>query len=193
MANENDISLAPRANPEWTPDWAPWAVLGTLVSVGILGGLGILPLGFLRPHVSSTPPAVADAEATGPLRTTVAALAAPSSSAKSDELKITAAHLVVSHRDSRLGIHQKITRTREEAKKRAYEALARARKGEPFEKLVEEYSDEPDAAKRKGVIGTFQRRHAIPGFGEAAFKLAPGEISGVVETGFGFHVILRTK
>lgn len=113
--------------------------------------------------------------------------------ARPDELKITVAHLVVTHKDTPLGQHHKVTRTREEARLRAEEALARARKGEEFGALVAEYSDEPGAKERKGRFANFTQRHAEKNFGDAAFALAPGGISDVVTTAFGFHVIVREK
>jgi parvulin-like peptidyl-prolyl isomerase len=101
--------------------------------------------------------------------------------------------LVVSHKDSPLGKHHKIARTKEEAKRRAEAALARAKRGEDFAKLVAEFSDEPGAAERQGKFGRFRYKDAIKPFADAAFALKAGELSGVVETGFGYHVIRRTE
>ena len=61
------------------------------------------------------------------------------------------------------------------------------------EDLVARYSDEPGAARRGGNLGTFRRGVMVPEFEQALEKLAVGALSGVVETPFGFHVILRTQ
>jgi hypothetical protein len=124
------------------------------------------------------------------LQPAASGLAAPSASADAERVGVS--HIVVSHKDLRLGKHLRLTRTREEAKQRAQEALARARKGEDFGKLVAEYSDEPGSAARNGSAGRFGRKHAIAGFSDAAFRLKVGDLSDVVESSLGFHVILRT-
>jgi hypothetical protein len=105
---------------------------------------------------------------------------------------IAASHILVMHVGS-LGAPPTITRSKEEARARAEEALVRAKAGEDFGKLVREYSDEPGAAAREGRLGRFTREDMIAPFASAAFRLQPGELSGIVETQYGFHVILRTE
>jgi parvulin-like peptidyl-prolyl isomerase len=86
-----------------------------------------------------------------------------------------------------------ITRTKEEAKARALEGLAKVKKGEDFAKVVAEYSDEPGAAGRGGALGSFTPDRMVKPFADAAFALKVGQVSGLVETDFGYHVIKRTK
>jgi hypothetical protein len=96
-----------------------------------------------------------------------------------------------------------LKRTKEEAKRRADEAATKAAKlvtehkdlearAKAFGELVKEYSDEPGAAERGGDLGRFRPGGIDPAFGAAVAKMKKGDVSGAVETPFGFHVILRT-
>lgn len=105
---------------------------------------------------------------------------------------IAAQHVLVAYRGAKRAPGG-ITRSKDEAKKRAEEALAKARKGDDFTEVVKAYSDEPGAAERLGSLGKFKRDVMAKPFADAAFKLKVGEISDVVETEFGFHVIKRNQ
>ncbi len=109
-----------------------------------------------------------------------------------DTATIGAKHVLVMH-DRSERKPEGITRNRDEAKKRADECLAKIRGGTDFDEVVVECSDEPGAAKRGGDLGTFQRRAMVKEFADAAFGLRVGEVSDVVESPFGFHIIKRTE
>jgi parvulin-like peptidyl-prolyl isomerase len=86
-----------------------------------------------------------------------------------------------------------VVRTRDQARAVAEEVLRRAKGGEDLGRLAVEFSDEPGAAGRGGSLGRFGHGQMVKAFEDVAFALKPGEISGIVETSFGFHVIQRTE
>ncbi|MDB4941001.1 MAG: Peptidyl-prolyl cis-trans isomerase PpiD, partial [Labilithrix sp.] len=86
-----------------------------------------------------------------------------------------------------------VMRSREQAETLIEEVKRRARAGEDLGRLANEYSDEPNAGARGGNLGKFGRGQMVPAFEVVAFKLKVGEISDVVETPFGFHIIQRTE
>jgi peptidyl-prolyl cis-trans isomerase D len=70
----------------------------------------------------------------------------------------------------------------------AEEVLAKVKAGEDFAALAKQYSDDSSAAQG-GDLGTFTRGKMVPSFERAAFALAPGETSDLVESPFGLHII----
>jgi peptidyl-prolyl cis-trans isomerase C len=78
---------------------------------------------------------------------------------------------------------------RELARKKSQDLLARLKKGEDFATLAGENSDDPGSRANGGELPWVSRGETVPAFEQTAFALAPGEISEVVETPFGFHVI----
>jgi len=67
--------------------------------------------------------------------------------------------------------------------------LARVRAGEDFVKLADEFTEDPSGKGRGGDLGWFGRGVMVKPFEDAAFGLKPGEVSGVFETQFGFHIV----
>ncbi|MCH6571850.1 MAG: peptidyl-prolyl cis-trans isomerase [Thaumarchaeota archaeon] len=78
--------------------------------------------------------------------------------------------------------------------KKQSEALAiqeRLKQGEKFGKLAKELSIDPGSAKRDGSLGYFGRGAMVKPFEEVAFKLQIGEVSDLVKSEFGYHIIKR--
>lgn len=106
--------------------------------------------------------------------------------------KITAKHILVKFAGAK-NASADIKRNRGAACLRALEARKQLQSGEPFADVVKEYSEEPGAATREGSVGQITRKDVVPAFADAAFELGPNEVSHVVETDFGYHIIMRTE
>lgn len=109
-----------------------------------------------------------------------------------DEQKIGASHVLVAYGGAR-GAAATVTRSKDQAHKRAEEALKKAKGGTDFAALAKQYSDDPGSGPKGGDLGQFARGAMVKPFADAAFALKPGEVSGIVESDFGFHVIKRTQ
>ena len=79
--------------------------------------------------------------------------------------------------------------TREEAEI----AFDRINKGESFDKVAQEMSTDKVSAQRGGQIGPFRRGELVKEFEEVVFNLKKGEISEIVETPFGLHIITKVS
>ncbi len=138
------------------------------------------------PSSSATTTSSAPALASTPASTPASAAPSPAK----PPTKISARHVLIQWMGAERA-PASIVRTREQARAVAEDVLRRARGGEDFTRLAVEFSDEPGAANRGGSLGRFGTGQMVRSFEDAAFKLAPGEISDIVESSFGYHVILR--
>ena len=77
-----------------------------------------------------------------------------------------------------------------EAKKKAEQVLAEVKKNPAkFAELAKKYSQDPGSAEKGGDLGTFARGAMVKPFEEAVFSMKPGEVSGLVQSDFGYHII----
>jgi len=79
---------------------------------------------------------------------------------------------------------------RTKARQKAEDVLAQLKKGADFSDLAKKYSDDPASRTKGGDLGYFSRQDMEPTFVETAFALKEiGEISELVETSYGYHII----
>jgi len=79
--------------------------------------------------------------------------------------------------------------SKQQAREKIAGILERLRSGEDFAELARQYSEDPGSAAKGGELGFIQRGDFVKDFEEKAFALQPGQISDIVETQFGFHII----
>ncbi|MBN2798660.1 MAG: peptidylprolyl isomerase [Deltaproteobacteria bacterium] len=102
-------------------------------------------------------------------------------------IEARAAHLLVSWEAALRGTPG---RSQEQARARIDEAADRLAAGEPWDAVVARYSDDTTAAQG-GELGLIAPGQMVPAFEDALFALQPGARSQVVETPYGYHLILR--
>ena len=83
----------------------------------------------------------------------------------------------------------------EQVKNKAIELRQRILNGESFEKIADQYSEDPSVKSNHGDLGFFRKNDMVKEFSDAAFNLEPGKISEPVRSPFGFHLIqvIETK
>jgi hypothetical protein len=160
---------------------------------------GGAPSPATAPPPGSSPPSSSAAPAgPGPGSWTSTSVEAPPAPAGAGDPvpadgRLGAKHLLVMYVDSRRA-PEGITRTRDQARQRAEECLAKAEApGADWGKVVTECTDEPHGASRAGDLGTFPPHAMVAEFTKGVLDTKVGQLSRVVESPFGFHVILRTK
>lgn len=138
----------------------------------------------------------------GSLILSMAAADAPQSQPSAEPEHIQVQHILIAFSGTLPG--KNVTRTQDEAKKLAYDVLARAKKGEDYDALVKQYTD--DSAPgiygmsnlgAQPAAGEHPRNGMVPAFGNVGFKLKVGEF-GVADydpktSPYGYHIIKRVK
>lgn len=137
---------------------------------------------------------------------TLVCLAAPATAGKKNDTEepklVVVQHVLISFKGS--NSKKKVTRTKKQAEQLAYELLDRAQKGDDFDALVKEFTDDQHpgiyAMSNRGLgspAGGVSRDRMVPEFGDIAFGLEPGEV-GIARyspggSPYGFHVIKRLE
>ena len=161
-------------------------VLASL-SFAIVGALASSHCGGSAP--SAATPA---SSAQSPAGQCLAVAGAKRQKTPNEPAKVSVRHVLVKYSGAK-NAAATVTRSREEACLRALAARDELRAGADFVEIVKKYSDEPGAASRSGSIGSVERKDVAAPFADAAFELHPKEFSDIVETDFGFHVIMRME
>jgi peptidyl-prolyl cis-trans isomerase D len=142
------------------------------------------------PEQSSPPAAEATAQpAPGARDIAVQQIAVPEAPRRAPQVqKIAASHILVSFQGAAAS---RAERSQDDARQLAGQILAKIRGGGDFKKLADQYTDDATGKGKGGALGEVERGSVPAPFASAAFALQPGEVSDVVQTPFGFHIIRR--
>ncbi|MCN4143672.1 MAG: peptidyl-prolyl cis-trans isomerase [Thiohalomonas sp.] len=81
------------------------------------------------------------------------------------------------------------TATKDKLKAEAQSVLDKIKNGADFSEMAKAHSQDPGSADNGGHLGFFGQAEMLPAFEESAFSLTPGDISDLVESSFGYHII----
>jgi hypothetical protein len=84
-----------------------------------------------------------------------------------------------------------VPEVRKATRKKAEAALAKVKRGADFGQLAAQVSEDPGSKRDNGFLPPSPKGKFVPAFDSAGWSLAPGAVSGVVETPFGYHIIKR--
>ena len=101
---------------------------------------------------------------------------------------VRASHILLMYKGSS---RSTATRGKDEAERQIAELHQQLEGGAEFAELASQHSDCP-SSNSGGDLGAFGRGQMVGAFEDAAFGMQVGEVSGVVETDFGYHIIKRT-
>jgi peptidyl-prolyl cis-trans isomerase SurA len=104
--------------------------------------------------------------------------------------RIGAKHILISFKGAEHAVAG-ATRSESEARILAEEIARKAKEGGDWAALAAQYTDEPGSKETGGDLGKFGHGQMVKSFELAAFALPVGQISGVVQSPFGFHIIQR--
>lgn len=144
----------------------------------------------MLPSTESSPPA--EAAPGSPAAKCIALAGAKRERRPSEPEKISVKHVLIKYAGAERA-DSDVTRTRATACMLALEARDTLRSGADIGEVVKQFSEEPGAATREGLVAGVGRGDVIAPFADAAFELDLNQLSDVVETPYGFHVILRTE
>ncbi len=102
--------------------------------------------------------------------------------------RVRASHILLMYKGS---ARSTATRSKDEALTGIQDLQKQLTEGGDFAALARAHSDCPSGASG-GDLGFFGRGQMVPEFEQAAFSMQPGDVSGVIETAFGYHLVTRT-
>ena len=102
---------------------------------------------------------------------------------------VTAKHILILFEDAQRGI----SRTKEEAKAEAQAILDRVKAGEDFDTLMRQYSEDAETSFDAGYSFSHNDGQFVQAFDDGAYALEVGEVSELVETEYGYHIIKRLE
>lgn len=103
-------------------------------------------------------------------------------------MQVRASHILLMYKGS---MRSTASRSKDEALEQINALKADIEGGADFADLAKAHSDCP-SGEEGGDLGHFGRGQMVPEFEEAAFNMDVGDLSDVVETGFGYHLLTRT-